>query len=98
MSIRVTNESVANAWYNNTPALNHGGTFKTDGDVLYSYAQRIGFTTDEGTKVLLDYTAKTGNFLSMTTSTKHVSPARHVAHITLNPSVVSNLEKFKGNV
>jgi hypothetical protein len=96
MSIKpTTNENVAIAWTRGREAQNHSGAYSTNGSSLYSYSTRIGFTTGEGTKVLLDYTAKTGNFLSMTTSTKHVSKARQVADLVVNPSVVQHLEKFE---
>ena len=89
-----TNENVARRWANGQRARNHNNVFTTDGDRLYSYRQLVGITTSNGTKVLLDYTAKTGNFLSMTTSGKHISPARRFADLTVNPTVVQNLETF----
>jgi hypothetical protein len=92
---RMTNQNVAKAWFNGTEAQNHTGTYSTNGRILYSYSTRIGYTTTEGTKVLLDYTASTGNFLSMTTSGKHVYSARSIADMVVNPSIVENLEKFQ---
>ena len=89
-----TNENVARRWANGQRARNHSNVFTTDGDRLYSYRQLIGITTSNGTKVLLDYTARTGNFLSMTTSGKHISPTRRYADLTVNPTVVQNLEAF----
>lgn len=89
-----TNENVARRWANGQEARNHSGCFTTNGDRLYSYRQLIGITTSNGTKVLLDYTARTGNFLSMTTSGKHISPTRRYADLTVNPTVVQNLETF----
>ncbi len=91
---RTTNENVARRWANGQRAVNHGGAFHTDGYNLYSYRHRIGITTTEGKKVLFDYTAKTGNFLSMTTSSKHISPARGYADLIVNPTVTQNLEAF----
>lgn len=93
--IRTNNEGVAKAWSNGESARNHSNAYSTDGRNLYSYRTRIGYTTTQGTKILLDYTAKTGNFLSMTTSGKHIPPARGYADETMNPSVVQNLEKFQ---
>ena len=90
-----TNENVARRWANGQEARNHSGCFTTNGDRLYSYRQLIGITTSNGTKVLLDYTARNGNFLSMTTSGKHISPTRRIADLVVNPSVVQNLEKFQ---
>lgn len=92
---KTTNENVALNWYRGQTAQNHGGSFRTNGSDLYSYRTRIGYTTKEGTKVLFDYTARTGNFLSMTTSSKHISPTRRIADLVVNPSVVQNLEKFQ---
>ena len=89
-----TNENVARRWANGQRARNHNNVFTTDGDRLYSYRKLIGITTSNGTKVLLDYTARTGNFLSMTTSGKHISPTRRYADLTVNPTVVQNLETF----
>ena len=94
-SLRTNNEGVAQAWINGQSARNGSNAYSTNGRDLYSYRTRIGFTTSQGTKILLDYTAKTGNFLSMTTSTKHVSVARGYADEVMNPSVVQNLEKFQ---
>ncbi len=91
---RTTNENVARLWARGQDASNHNGNFTTDGNKLYSYRHLIGITTTNGTKVLLDYTAKTGNFLSMTTSGKHISPTRRYADLTVNPTVVQNLETF----
>ena len=93
--IRTSNEGVAQAWTNGQSARNGTGAYSTNGRDLFSYRTRIGYTTPQGTKILLDYTAKTGNFLSMTTSSKHVSVARGYAHDVMNPSVVQNLEKFQ---
>tara|TARA_B100001113_G_C21115532_1_gene625174 strand:- start:1257 stop:1550 length:294 start_codon:yes stop_codon:yes gene_type:complete len=89
-----TNRNVARRWANGQTARNHNGVFTTDGNRLFSYNQLVGITTSNGTKVLLDYTAKTGNFLSMTTSGKHISPARGFADLVVNPTVVQNLETF----
>ena len=91
---KTTNENVASRWARGQEASNHNGNFTTNGDKLYSYRQLTGITTTEGKKVLFDFTAKTGNFLSMTTSSKHISPARGYADLTVNPTVVQNLEAF----
>ena len=89
-----TNQNVARRWANGQEARNHSGCFTTNGDKLYSYRQLIGITTNVGLKVLFDFTARTGNFLSMTTSGKHISPTRRFADLTVNPTVVQNLEAF----
>ena len=91
-----SNENVARRWSNGQNARNHNNVFTTDGQNLYSYNLLIGFTTPEGRKILLDYTARTGNFRSMTTSGKHISPTRRFADDTLNPSIVQNLHTING--
>ena len=90
--MKTTNENVAIKWFRNQSATNHGGTMGTDGNDLYSYNLLIGFTTEQGTKILLDYTAAAGHFRSMTTSTKHISPTRAIAHQVMNPSVLQNTD------
>lgn len=90
--MKTTNEHVAIRWFRNQSATNHGGTMSTDGNDLYSYNLLIGFTTEQGTKILLDYTGKAGHFRSMTTSTKHISPTRAIAHQVMNPSVLQNTD------
>ena len=82
-----TNEHVAIRWFRNQSARNHGGTMGTDGNDLYSDNLLIGIT-----KILLDYTAKAGHFRSMTTSTKHISPTRAIAHEVMNPSILENTD------
>ena len=46
-----------------------------DGKKLYSYALKIGTTTDDQCKNVLDYTARGLGFYSVTTST-HVNLAK----------------------
>lgn len=93
--MRTTCENVAINWYRNQSSQNHGNTMRTDGNDLYSYNLLIGFTTQSGKKILLDYTGAAGHFQSMTTSTKHISPARHIAHEVMNPSVLQNTDILK---
>ena len=88
-----SNRNVASRWAKGQNARNHNNVFRTDGDSLFSYNLKIGLTTLEGRKVLLDYTARTGNFYSMTTSGKHISPARRVADEIMHPTVYENLGK-----
>ena len=90
--MRTTNENVALNWYRNTASTNHGDTMSTNGRDLYSYNLLIGFTTQQGVKILLDYTARAGHFRSMTTSTKHISQARYVAHEVMNPSILEGTD------
>ena len=93
--MKTTCENVAINWYRNTASTNHTGTFSTNGRDLYSYNLLIGFTTQQGVKILLDYTAGAGHFQSMTTSTKHISPTRAIADEVMNPSVLQNTEILK---
>ena len=93
---RMKNKLVIDSWTRGVAASSHNGALRTDGVNLYSYNLLIGFTTPEGRKVLLDYTARTGNFRSMTTSGKHISPTRRFADDTINPSVVQNLDAIDG--
>ena len=90
---RTNNDGVAKAWANNEQARSNNGNYSTDGKKLFSYATMIGFTSGEGKKVLLEYTARTGNFLSMTTSGKHIAPARRFATTTINPTHFENTDK-----
>ncbi len=90
---RTNNDGVAKAWARSEMARSNNGNYHTDGSKLYSYATMIGYTSPEGKKVLLEYTASTGNFLSMTTSSKHIPPARRVATTTINPTHFQNTDK-----
>ncbi len=90
---RTNNDGVAKAWANNEQARSSTGNYSTDGDILYSYSTMIGYTSPEGKKVVLDYTASTGNFLSMTTSSKHLPPAKGVCNVVLNPTHFQNTDK-----
>lgn len=73
--------NVADHWRASKAAHNNGGQYSTDGLKLYSYELQIGDTTDEGLKVLRDYSAQGRHgFRSMTTS-KHVGYARPCADI-----------------
>ncbi len=83
--IKTTNENVAKNWTQGIESVSTTGNYRTDGLNLYSYSTRIGFTTVNGQKVLGDFTSAGGQFLSMTTSTKHVSPARSVATKIMHP-------------
>ena len=83
--IKTTNENVALNWSRGNGAISTTGNYQTDGLNLYSYSVRIGFTTVNGQKVLGDFTKRGGRFLSMTTSTKHVSPAHDVATVIVHP-------------
>lgn len=56
---------------------------RTDGESLWSYDLKIGYTDENGDKILLDYT-KSGIYYSSTTS-KHVGYARLVADEVRDP-------------
>lgn len=72
---KTTNEFIAFHWARNERATNHNNSLHTDGDKLFSYALEIGYT-ENGKKILKDYTSGTAlGFRSMTTS-KHVGSAR----------------------
>ena len=88
---RVNNKQVAKAWALGQIATNHGNTFSTNGHKLYSYSKLIGITLPDNSKVLFEYTTKGGHFLSMTTSTKHISPARSFATMVLTPDIKESL-------
>ena len=89
--IRTTNKEVAKSWGSSKRAANHTGAYWTDGKDLYSYNLRIGTTTKEGKKVLLDFTAGSGFYRSQTTS-NHVGKARIYATAIMNPSVASSVD------
>lgn len=81
--IRTSNANVAKRWSEGKPAINYDGTFRTDGNNLWSYGVLIGYTKEgepcpHATKNAIDYTARTKNFISKTTS-KHVAYAEKYA-------------------
>jgi hypothetical protein len=94
MTIRTTNPEVPRFWANGIAARSGNGQFSTNGESLFSYSQLIGRTLNDGTKVLLDYTAPSGHLISVTTSV-HVNRAKPHADLVVNPSVVQNLEIFQ---
>lgn len=73
----VTNKEVAQAWAQNRRARNHNGTFRTDGQEIFSYDLCIGFTDSEGVKTVFVARAPL-NFVSANT-TKHVGYALRLA-------------------
>ena len=86
------NHSVISSWANGTSARNHKGTLRTDGNTLWSYNLAIGYTTvtehhnvTRENKDAIDYTAPSGNFRSMTTSS-HVGRAKAMADRVVQPS------------
>ena len=86
------NDQVVTNWKRSQSGVNGTKSFRTDGNDLYSYNLLIGFTTKCNKKVLLDYTAKSGYFMSMTTSGKHISPAAGVADVIMSPSLIEGTD------
>ncbi len=72
------NSEVAKQWALNLPASSHTGAFWTDGEKIYSYQLQIGDTTQDGKKIVRDYTARGSyGFRSQTTSC-HVGLLRYI--------------------
>tara|TARA_B100000287_G_scaffold393818_1_gene407381 strand:- start:1874 stop:2155 length:282 start_codon:yes stop_codon:yes gene_type:complete len=92
--LKTNNNEVAKSWGSSRKATSHTGAYWTDGKDLYSYNLRIGTTTKEGSKVLLDFTAGAGHYQSQTTST-HVGKARRYANAIMSPSVASGADSIK---
>ena len=74
------NREVVNFWARSRSARNHEGSLSSDGPRLYSYNKMIGYTENDGRKVIIDYTAPNGKFLSHTTSC-HVGLGKLVADV-----------------
>jgi len=70
------NDQVIRAWNNGQQA--KSGSMKTDGNRLYSYRLCIGKTDCEGNKVLFDWTATGGEYVSQTTSV-HVNKTKQLS-------------------
>lgn len=79
----MSNQNVIKMWTRGVEA--NASNMRTDGRELYSYNLKIGYTDKRGNKVVLDYTTKTGNFKSKTTS-NHVSSAKLFADVIVAPS------------
>ena len=71
------NDQVIKAWNNGQTA--KSGSMKTDGRHLFSYRLCIGKTDCDGNKVLFDWTATGGSYVSQTTST-HVNKAKQLSN------------------
>ena len=76
------NSDVVKNWRFDAPAA--AGNLFTDGQSLFSYRLKIGFTTPAGVKVVVDHTAGSNSFYSMTTS-KHVNMAKRRADEVMHP-------------
>jgi len=83
-----TNDAVIVAWLNHKEHRTKNFNLCTNGDELYSYDLMIGFTKGGVHKILLDYTAKSNNFVSMTTS-RHIGLARPYAD-----GIIHKIERF----
>ena len=85
---RVNNYEVARAWSESRAATSHTGNLSTDGKEIYSYSLQVGDTTEDGKKILKDFTARGSyGFRSMTTS-KHVGMLRYIPDADQQPIVV----------
>ena len=86
---RTDNQSVISSWASGVEATNHKNTLRTDGNTLWSYNLVIGYTSTNSTgqrvAEAIDYTAPSGNFRSMTTSS-HVGRAKAIADRIVQPS------------
>jgi hypothetical protein len=80
------NEQVVEAWSNSESARNDRHSLHTDGSNLYSYKLLIGFTSDNGNKVVLEHRAP--HFVSHTTSC-HVGLAALHAHVAIHPGYIA---------
>ena len=80
------NSKIIDRWINNQSFQRSRIALSTDGDSLYSYNLKIGYTNKNGKKVVVDYTAKGGFFKSQTTS-QHVGIAMREADLVRNPTV-----------
>jgi uncharacterized protein YgiM (DUF1202 family) len=78
----MTNQQVAQAWANGKSAKTN--TMHTDGQYLFSYRLKIGYTNEQGEKIALQYTTPAKRFVSSTTS-KQVGYANSYANKTEVP-------------
>tara|TARA_B100000131_G_C17911943_1_gene530708 strand:+ start:108 stop:350 length:243 start_codon:yes stop_codon:yes gene_type:complete len=78
--MKLKNHIVAKMWGMSRSALNHNGSFRSDGANLYSYNLLIG-ETKNGKKIIYDYTAN-GNFYSITTS-RHVGYGKRYSDMVI---------------
>ena len=74
------NDQVITAWNNGQQA--KSGSMKSDGDLLFSYRLCIGRTDCEGNKILFDWTATGGSYVSQTTST-HVNKVKKLSSASI---------------
>ncbi len=87
MKTPVTNRyAVAVAWSDGLPARTGNHSFSSDGTTLRSYSLAIGTRTENGTRVVGDYTSGGGHYYSQTTSS-HVGIAKSCADEIMHPEV-----------
>ncbi len=83
---RVANANVIHAWTLGESAKSFNGALTTSEGHLYSYGVLIGIRLIGGRTVAKEATAKTGHFLSQTTSS-HVNMACKSADVVMHPDV-----------
>ena len=84
-------DQVPKFWRNGAPAKSFTNNYWTDGKSLYSYNLQIGYTCQDGKKILIEYNARANNFISATTS-RHVNLAAFYADSSFSPQRVLNDE------
>lgn len=80
---------VVDEWKRSKPCAS--GNLRTDGLNLFSYKTKIGFTQN-GIKLVIDFTKEKGGFISHTTSV-HVNMAKQVADTIVNPFQTEHIER-----
>ena len=85
----MSNYDVCVAWKNGRKR--RSVRIRTDGFTIQSYGLTIGYTDHEGKKVVFDYRASAGAFVSMTTS-HHVGLAWRVADRKIDVNGVEALD------
>ena len=73
-----TKKQVVESWINGQRSSTPNKSLRSDGENLWSYGLRIGYTVKGFLKVVKDYTSPAGKFVSVTTS-NHVGLAKQYA-------------------
>lgn len=84
------NRDVVDAWKSGKAAESVALSLSTNGRDLYSYALKIGYTSERGDKVLILYT---GDHSVTTTTSRHVRTAMRVANILVTPEALKGHAK-----
>jgi hypothetical protein len=87
------NENVIKMWKQGKNARNHRQSLTSFAGNLYSYQLKIGHRHANGATIVADFTAKSGNFRSQTTSC-HVNAARRQADETFHPVLWKTTDMF----